>query len=174
MAAEIVDALNQYGKYDLPDNVRRDVEEYVSRHGGVTLTKGEGHHLLLTSHDPALLVENAHHKTLAPFVLGRAIDGALIVEQAQRGHVKQALQQFGYLAEDLAGYVDGGALAVHLRTHTASEEMPFALRHHQDEAVAVFHAGRSARGGSGVIVQPGAAGRTLVGLGILAELQCNM
>ncbi|MGI8824286.1 MAG: DNA repair helicase XPB [Chloroflexota bacterium] len=172
-AAEIVDALNRYGKYDLPDNVRRDIEEYVSRYGRIKLTRGEGHHLLLTSDDPALLAEIAHHKRLAPFVIGRTSDSALIVEQAQRGHIKQSLLQFGYPAEDLAGYVDGAPLNVHLRKHTASEDLPFALRHYQEEAVAIFHAGGSARGGSGVIVLPCGAGKTLVGMGILAELQCN-
>src|SRR5947209_4981201 len=40
-AAEIVESLNRLGKYDLPENVRRDIEEYVSRYGRVQLLKGE-------------------------------------------------------------------------------------------------------------------------------------
>ena len=35
-----------------------------------------------------------------------------------RGHLKQALVQFGFPAEDLAGYVDGAPLAVGLRDMT--------------------------------------------------------
>lgn len=172
-AAAIVDALNRFGKYDLPDNVRRDIEDYVSRYGRVKLVKGEGHHLKLTSDDPALLAEIAHHKRLAPFVVERLEDGSLVVDQAQRGHVKQALLQFGYPAEDLAGYVSGAPLELRLRDRTLSEEEPFGLRDYQRDAVAIFHAGGAAHGGSGVIVLPCGAGKTLVGLGIMGELQCN-
>jgi len=172
-AGAIVDALNRFGKYDLPDNVRRDIEDYVSRYGRVKLMKGEAGRLLLISDDPALLAEIAHHKRLAPFVVGRAPDGALVVEQAQRGHVKQALLQFGYPAEDLAGYVPGAPLTLRLRGRTVAGDQPFALRGYQEDAVAIFHAGGSERGGSGVIVLPGGAGKTVVGLGIMAHLQCN-
>ena len=172
-ADAIVDALHRFGKYDLPDNVRRDVHDYVSRYGRVKLLKGEGRHLLLTSDDPALLAEIAHHKRLAPFILSRAADGALVVDQAQRGHVKQALLQFGYPAEDLAGYVSGAPLSLRLRARTAYEDLPFELREYQREAVAIFHAAGSARGGSGVVVLPCGAGKTVVGLGIMGELQCN-
>ncbi|HEX6509112.1 MAG TPA: DNA repair helicase XPB [Chloroflexota bacterium] len=177
-ADAMIDALHAYGKYPLPDNVRRDIEEYVSRYGRVKLVKGDPqadgpHRLLLVSDDPALLAEIEHHKRLAPFILGRAAGGALMVEGAQRGHIKQALLQFGYPAEDLAGYVDGAPLEIRLLERTASENEPFALREYQREAAAIFHAGGAARGGSGVIVLPCGAGKTLVGLGIMSEVQAN-
>src|SRR5439155_9793200 len=105
--------------------------------------------------------------------LGRDAAGRLIVDPAQRGHIKHALVQFGYPAEDLAGYVDGAPLEIRLREATRLEGEPFALRAYQRESVAVFHAGGSARGGSGVIVLPCGAGKTLVGLGIMAELGAN-
>lgn len=171
-AQGIVEALDRFGKYDLPDNVRRDVADYVSRYGRVKLVKGEGRHLLLTSEEPALLAEIAHHKRVAPLLSG-SLDGALIVDQADRGRIKQALLQFGYPAEDLAGYVAGAPLAIHWRDHTMAEDEPFALRDYQREAVSIFHAGGSVRGGSGVIVLPCGAGKTLVGMGIMAETQCN-
>jgi DNA excision repair protein ERCC-3 len=168
----IVEALQRLGKYDLPDNVRRDIVDYVSRFGRVRLEKWDEHHLLLTSDDPALLAELAHHKKLIPLVTGRS-DGALQVDPAQRGRIKQALLQIGYPAEDLAGYVDGTPLTLRLRERTLGEDLPFALRAYQLDAVSIFHAGGSARGGSGVVVLPCGAGKTLVGLGIMAELQSN-
>lgn len=171
-APAIVEALDRFGKYDLPDNVRRDVADYVSRYGRVKLVKGEDRHLLLTSDDPVLLAEIAHHKRVAPLLSGSS-DGALIIDQAERGRVKQALLQFGYPAEDLAGYVDGAPLAIRWRECTLAEDEPLALRDYQREAVSVFHAGGSVRGGSGVIVLPCGAGKTLVGMGIMAETQCN-
>ena len=178
----IVDALVRYGKYDLPGNVRRDVEDYVSRYGRVKLVKPDSElsqyagRLLLVSDDAALLAEIAHHKHLAPFILAQEIEApapSLVIDGAQRGRVKQALLQFGFPAEDLAGYVPGAPLAVRLREHRMANDEPFALRAYQQEAVDVFHAGGSSSGGSGVIVLPCGAGKTMVGLGILAELQCN-
>ena len=62
------------------------------------------------SDDPALLAEIGHHKRLAPLIADRTPEGALVIEQADRGRIKQALLQFGYPAEDLAGYVDGAPL----------------------------------------------------------------
>jgi DNA excision repair protein ERCC-3 len=172
-APEIVESLNRLGKYDLPDNVRRDIEDYVSRYGRVKLLKGEGRQLRLVSADPALLLEIERHKTIAPLLSGRDSERALIVDQAQRGHIKQALLQIGYPVEDLAGYVTGAPLTVHLLAHTRRDNLPFALRRYQDDAVSIFHAGGSERGGSGVIVLPCGAGKTVIGLAAMAQLHCN-
>lgn len=177
-AQTIVETLLRFGKYELPGNVRRDIEDYVSRYGRVRLIKGDSTtgptpHLLLVSDDPALLAEIRHHKRLAPLIAAHTPEGALVIAQADRGRIKQALLQFGYPAEDLAGYVDGAPLHLALRDHTAGEDLPFSLRDYQREAVSIFHAGGTARGGSGVIVLPCGAGKTLVGLGIMNQVQAN-
>ena len=172
-AGEVVDALERFGKYPLPGNVRADVADYVARYGRVKLVRHDDGKLRLVSEDRPLLAEIAHHRRLAPFIVGRGQDGALVVEPAQRGHVKHALVQFGYPAEDLAGYVAGARLEIRLRETRASDGAPFALRRYQREAAAVFHAGGSARGGSGVIVLPCGAGKTLVGMAAMAELQSS-
>src|SRR5439155_25386705 len=171
-AEGVIGALERFGKYDLPGNLRADIAEYVSRYGRVKLIK-EGEQLLLVSEDRALLAEIMHHKRLMPLLLGRDATGRLLVDPAQRGHIKHALVQFGYPAEDLAGYVQGAPLELRLRAVTQIEGSEFVLRHYQRDAVEIFHAGGSARGGSGVIVLPCGAGKTVVGLGILAELQCS-
>lgn len=172
-ATAIVEVLNTFGKYDLPDNVRRDIEDYISRYGRVKIVSGDARHLLLISDDRALLAEIAHHKRLVPFVRDTMPDGALLVDRVHRGYLKQALLQFGYPAEDLAGYVEGAPLAIALRDRTVKGDVPFALRDYQTDATAIFHAGGAAHGGSGVIVLPCGAGKTMVGLGIMAELQSN-
>ena len=184
--ASIVESLERYGKYELPGNVRADIRDYVSRYGRVKLIRqeqdvGEAGNgtvgvglpasLWLVSDDEALLVEIAHHKRLAPLVVERR-RGALRIDAAQRGHVKHALVEFGYPAEDLAGYVDGAPLEVDLRSVTAQEEA-FALRAYQREAADVFHAAGAARGGSGVIVLPCGAGKTVVGLATMAVVRSN-
>ncbi|MBI3972009.1 MAG: DEAD/DEAH box helicase [Chloroflexi bacterium] len=173
LAAEaIVDTLERYSKYDVPGNVLTDVVEYVSRYGRVKLVK-DGDRLVLRSDDAALLVEIAHHRRLAPFIRGRRPDGSLLVDPAQRGHVKHALVQFGYPAEDLAGYVDGAPLEIQLREITASEGEPLRLRDYQRGAADVFYASGTARGGSGVIVLPCGAGKTVVGLATMAAVSAN-
>src|SRR5437763_10743833 len=93
-----------------------------------------------------------------------------LIDPACRGVLKQALIAVGYPAEDLAGYTEGAALPIHLR-HVASSGMPFHVRDYQREAVDVFYAGGDARGGSGVIVLPCGAGKTIVGIGAMALMQ---
>src|SRR5213083_1724338 len=89
-AGAILDSLDQFSKYDVPANVRTDVADYVSRFGRVKLVSRDGQ-LLLVSDDRALLAEIAWHKRITPFLLGPGADGALLVDPARRGHVKQAL-----------------------------------------------------------------------------------
>ena len=162
-AAAIVGALERFGKYELPGNVRADIVDAVARYGQVKLVQ-EGQHLLLVSEDRPLLVEIERHKHIAPCLIGRHLSGGLLVDPAQRGRIKQALLQFGYPAEDLAGYVSGAPLEIALRA-TTLDGRSFTLRDYQHEAVAVFHADGTSRGGSGVIVLPCGAGKTVVGLG---------
>jgi DNA excision repair protein ERCC-3 len=95
------------------------------------------------------------------------------VNPAMRGHIKKALVDIGFPAEDLAGYVSGAGLALRLRQFTRGDQRPFGLRHYQADAIEIFHADGSARGGSGVIVLPCGAGKTMVGMGAMERLQTN-
>ncbi len=171
-AGSILETLEQFSKYEVPANVRTDIADYVSRYGRVKLVSRDGQ-LLLVSQDQALLAEIARHKRITPFLIGPRADGALLVDPARRGHVKQALVQFGYPAEDLAGYVPGAPLEIRLRTPETLSGERFTLRHYQEDAVAIFHAGGAAQGGSGVVVLPCGAGKTIVGMAAMAALQCN-
>ncbi|MBN1484096.1 MAG: DEAD/DEAH box helicase [Chloroflexia bacterium] len=170
-AERILDGLARYSKYPLPGNVLVDIREFVSRYGRVKMIRQENE-LLLVSEDRALITELAQHKLLQPYILKQRDERALQVEPARRGHIKQALVNIGYPAEDLAGYVRGEALAIQLRQETASGN-PFALRHYQQEAADIFYAGGAARGGSGVIVLPCGAGKTMVGMAAIVEMQCS-
>jgi DNA excision repair protein ERCC-3 len=171
-AAVIIGALVEYGKYDLPENVRVDILDYVSRYGRLKLIKADDGLLYLTSSDSVLISEIEHHKKIQPFILARTNAYTLKVDPTQRGHLKHALVLIGYPVEDLAGYIKGAHLPITLR-ETTREHEHFGLRKYQREAVDIFHAGGSTRGGSGVIVLPCGAGKTVVGLGTLAELQTS-
>ena len=170
-AQEIVDGLTRYAKYPVPAHVVRDIVEYVSRYGRVKLLRQE-EQLLLASDDPLLLDELASHKKLQPMLLGRADCHHLRVNPALRGHIKQVLVQIGYPAEDLAGYVRGDDLSFSLRAVTV-QGGAFTLRSYQQDAADIFYAAGSARGGSGAIVLPCGAGKTVVGMSVMAQMQTS-
>ncbi len=165
----VIEALKQYSKYPLPANVETDIREYLSRYGRLKLVR-QGADLALISDDVALIREIARHREIQPHILGQADPHRLTVDPARRGHIKQALLVIGYPAEDLAGYVDGAALSFELR-HTSRHGREFSLRGYQTQAADAFHAGGGPVGGSGVIVLPCGAGKTIVGIAAMHKLQ---
>jgi len=170
-AADILAALDRFTKYPVPGNIEFEVRDFVARYGRLKLERRDGG-LVLTSTDAPLIAEILRHKLVRPF-LAEPLDAfTLAVLPDRHGHVKQALIKIGYPVEDLAGYADGTPLPFALRA-TTSEGKPFVVRPYQRDAADAFHAGGSARGGSGVIVLPCGAGKTIVGLAAMARLQTH-
>ncbi len=169
-AAQVLEALRRYTKFPLPPNLPVDITQTMARYGRIRLERLDESRLRLVCADAALLAELRRHKGVRDY-LGEPLDAqSCVVAAAHRGVLKQALVAVGYPAEDLAGYTPGADLPIALRA-TTSAGLPFALRDYQRDAAAVFHAGGSARGGSGVIVLPCGAGKTIVGLAVMALLQ---
>ncbi|HEX2909309.1 MAG TPA: DNA repair helicase XPB, partial [Chloroflexia bacterium] len=142
-----------------------------SRYGRIKLLYEEGR-MVLKSEDKLLLMEVERNKNLQPYIIQRLNEQTLQVDPAKRGHIKQALVQFGYPAEDLAGYTDGASLELALRPSTLGGRS-FGLRDYQEDAVGAFYAEGSYSGGSGVVVLPCGAGKTVVGMGVINELQSH-
>ena len=168
-AKMIIELLTSYSKYDIPGNIIFDIREYISRYGRIKLIR-DGDALLLTSSDTALIAEIIHHKRTQPFLLRQLDTNTLQVNAARRGHIKQALIHIGFPAEDLAGYTDGSPLPMKLRPVTAEGKV-FEPRAYQYGASAAFYAGGAPSGGSGVVVLPCGAGKTIVGLVTMADIQ---
>jgi len=157
-AEQVVDALLRFSRYPVPHALLVDVAETMDRYGRLQLVNDPAHGLVLKGLDRAVLVEVAKSKKLAG-MLGAMIDSDTIaVHPSERGRLKQALLKLGWPAEDLAGYVDGEAHAIALK------EDGWHLRDYQRQAVEHFWAG-----GSGVVVLPCGAGKTLVGAAAMAE-----
>ncbi|MFI5273644.1 MAG: DNA repair helicase XPB [Ktedonobacterales bacterium] len=167
-ATAVIEALMRYTKYDLPPNVVRDIRDYIGRYGKLKLTRDDSE-LILSSDDPVLIAEVARQKRMQPYILRQRDATSLSVDPARRGHIKQALVGIGYPAEDLAGYTQGAPLALRTVAQTRAGK-PFALRQYQHEAVAAFWANGTARGGSGVVVLPCGAGKTMVGIGAMSAV----
>src|SRR5262249_12029653 len=117
-----------------------------------------------------LLEELARQPKVRDYLGERQSPTTFRVEPAFRGVLKQALVVVGYPAEDLAGYTEGASLPIHLRSVTRSG-LPFHVRDYQRDAADVFYAGGDVRGGSGVIVLPCGAGKTIVGIAVMALMQ---
>jgi DNA excision repair protein ERCC-3 len=159
-AESVVDALLRFSRYPVPHALLVDVAETMDRYGRLVLANDPAHGLVLRATDRAVLVEVAKSKKLAG-MLGTTIDADTIsVHPSSRGHLKQALLKIGWPAEDQAGYVDGEAHPI------ALVQDGWEVRSYQREAVEHFWAG-----GSGVVVLPCGAGKTLVGLAAMAQAQ---
>jgi DNA excision repair protein ERCC-3 len=170
-AEQIIDVLGRYSKFPLPANLPVDIAERVARYGRVRLEKHKDK-LRVICADAPLLEEIARQPKLRQYLGDRVDKTSFAVEPMYRGVLKQALIAIGYPAEDLAGYTEGAELSIGLRK-TARGGMPFIVRDYQLEAVDVFHAGGDVRGGSGVIVLPCGAGKTIVGIAAMAKLRRN-
>lgn len=170
-AAAILTGLEGLSKFPLPGSLRQEIQDYIARYGKVRLIRTPEGELLLESSDPLILVEVWHNPQVRPYLLAERPDG-LLVNPERRGHVKQAMIKIGFPVEDLAGYVEGAHLPVALRPLALSGR-PFALRPYQEQAVRAFHKGGAASGGSGVVVLPCGAGKTIVAIGAIAQVQQN-
>src|SRR4051795_6474229 len=157
-AEQVVDVLLRYSRYPVPHALLVDVADTMARYGRLQLTKDPAHGLVLTSFDRAVLEEVLRNKKIAPMLGTRIDDDTVAVHASERGRLKQMLLKVGWPAEDLAGYVDGEAHTIEL------DQTDWELRDYQADAVEGFWAG-----GSGVVVLPCGAGKTLVGAAAMAK-----
>ncbi len=161
-AKEMVAALQEHARYPVPESVAQEVLDWAERFGRVVITRDDG--LLRCCCADEAIAELLHRDRAAGAYLTDRIDAkSFRVAPGNRGVLKQALVAAGYPAEDLAGYVSGDSLMMSLRDCMASGA-PFTVREYQRQAAESFFAAGSARGGSGVIVLPCGAGKTIVGL----------
>jgi DNA excision repair protein ERCC-3 len=165
-ADEMLAVLTRFSKFPVPPNLAADLTDLASRYGRVRLER-DGDRLRLICPDAPLLAELVRQPKVRQY-LGDAIDGSsYAVDPSFRGVLKQSLIAVGYPAEDLAGYTEGAELPLHLRT-VAISGLPFVVRDYQRDAADVFYAGGGVRGGSGVVVLPCGAGKTIVGIAAMA------
>jgi len=168
---EIADGLIAYSRYDVPAGLVENIMKWVGRYGKITL-EADGDELVLAA-DGETAVELAG-LGLLPGSGDPAPDGRIRwrVPHVRRGELKLELTRRGFPVLDLAGYRPGGQLSVSLRRVTKAGA-PFRLRDYQERAVELFCRDDAGTGGSGVIVLPCGAGKTVVGIAALARLGCE-
>jgi DNA excision repair protein ERCC-3 len=169
-ADAMIESLERYTKFPIPANIPIDIRDMVARYGKVRLVREtESGELRLECDDLALFAELARIKGVREYLGDPAGENAFVISDAFRGLLKQGLIAAGYPAEDLAGYTEGADLPIGLREVCQSGQS-FHLREYQKQAVEAFHADGGPRGGSGVIVLPCGAGKTIVGMAAMAKL----
>ncbi|HEX8781532.1 MAG TPA: DNA repair helicase XPB, partial [Nocardioides sp.] len=161
-AEQVVDALLTHSRYAVPHALLVDIAETMGRYGRLRLEKHPTHGLVLASSDRPVLEEVLRSKKVAGMLGERLDEDTVVVHASERGTLKQALLKLGWPAEDFAGYVDGEAHAIELA------EDGWALRPYQSEAAESFW-----HGGSGVVVLPCGAGKTIVGAAAMAHARAT-
>jgi DNA excision repair protein ERCC-3 len=170
-ATRVLDDLAQFSRYSVPEIVRSEVLEYIGRYGRLVLDRDAGG-LVLRSDDATLLKMLSHQKGVERFFGDFLDEHTARIDVSARGYLKQALVKIGFPVQDLAGYTPGAALQLALRDTLLSGK-PFELRRYQREAADVFYAGGGATGGSGAVVLPCGAGKTVVAMAAMSLVKAH-
>ena len=159
----VLGVLDKYAKFAVPASVRTDITETMSRYGRLTIERSTEGDLELHSDSPAILLEASRQKKIAELLEGQISPTAHRISPWARGQVKQELLKLGWPAEDHAGYTPGTPHAIDLSTGGG-----WKIRDYQAQAVERFW-----DGGSGVVVLPCGAGKTIVGAGAMSVAKTN-
>lgn len=169
-AEEIASVLHRFACVPVPQGLLDEIAGWVERYGLLRIERieGETSRFELVSDDARTLTEVLEHRTVAE--AGELVDGPdgprVLLDDLSRGEIKQRLIRLGFPVDDRGGYVDGDPLDIELRDVTRGGS-PFGLRDYQEAAADAFHASGTALGGSGVVVLPCGAGKTVTAMGVM-------
>ena len=158
----VLGVLDKYAKFAIPSSVRVDIQETMDRYGKLVIRRDAEGQLLLTCSSPAILLEASRGSKIAALLGSRLSEDTFEVLPFARGALKQELLKLGWPADDLAGYTPGTPHEI------ALAEKDWAIRDYQSNAVNKFW-----DGGSGVVVLPCGAGKTIVGAAAMARAKTN-
>jgi DNA excision repair protein ERCC-3 len=165
---DIMNILKQHSRYDIPEIVTTTIKEQMRRYGLLKLVP-QDNDIILTSNDTILLNEIFNTKKIQQFIDARIDDNHVKIRKHYRGHIKQALIKIGFPVEDLAGYEDGDPCPINMK-EVSTKGFKFNIRDYQQSSVTAFYRGGGPEGGSGIVVLPCGAGKTIVGIAIMSLL----
>ena len=158
----VLEVLDRYAKFPVPAAIRIDIQQTMARYGRLVIQKGPDGDLQLHSTEPAVLVETTRARRVNDLLLDRIDANTWRIADWARGQIKQELLKLGWPAEDLAGYTPGKPHEIDLVLSG------WDMRNYQNAAVEKFW-----EGGSGVVVLPCGAGKTIVGAATMAVAKTN-
>lgn len=166
---EIVALLEENARYPVPKVLLDKIHKALENYGRVELVREEDRLVLRpTKAGDDILGQLAGRNSLASFFEKKLDDGTYEIEPGHRGALKVAMIRVGYPLIDRAGFRSGTTLDIEMPT-----DENFSLRPYQKESVKAFFEDQGGGGGSGVVVLPCGAGKTLVGMGLITELRCQ-
>lgn len=168
-AEQMAAALHEHARYPVPPSIEQEVTDLAARYGRVVISRN-GEIFCCTCHDEVIAERLARDRDVGRYLGDRIDRTGFRIDPAVRGLLKQALVGAGFPAEDVAGYVAGEPLAFDLR-RTATSGALFRVRDYQRQAAESFYAAGSDRGGSGVVVLPCGAGKTIVGIAAMNRIK---
>ena len=166
-AEVIISRLEEYTKYPIPQNVIAEIIEISGRFGKIELVKTADERLQLKSEDKNLLSQLAKNPIIRDYI--EKVNGEYFVEAKFRGILKQRFIDLNYPINDIAGFVDGENYNIKM-LETGKDGVPFVLRDYQKSSVEAFIGDNNLRGGSGVVVLPCGAGKTVVGINAMVRI----
>ncbi len=166
-ADEVVATLHDLAKFPVPEHIPASIRDKMDRYGALTLTR-DGAYLRLEADAAARMLEIRQLKGVLDLLGPSDTPLSCRVKTANRGELKQVLTSLGHPVRDLAGYDDGDPLTMALTQIHGTTGEPWSLRDYQIDAIDCFHGGEA--GGSGVVVLPCGAGKTLVGVASMVRL----
>jgi len=174
-ADDLLERLDRFGRFPVPDNVEFFVTDTISRFGKLKLRQTpHENQLFLDVPDSAVRQELMNNKRvsklLTPMEMGDA--SGFLVELYDRGTVKQELIHVGYPVQDEAPLREGEPLKIDLR-EVMQSGAAFDVRDYQTEAAKTFYGTGKPGTGFGTVVLPCGAGKTIVGMKTMELVGAN-
>ncbi|WP_271814461.1 DNA repair helicase XPB [Clostridium beijerinckii] len=166
---DIIEILEKYSKYEVPQNVIKDIEDNINKYGKIKIIREENS-LFLISKDLYIMKEITNYKSIEKYFKEKINDFKYKIDENMRGEIKLSLIKLGYPVEDLGGYIEGNRHEMSLKKFTSLGE-PLLIRDYQKEASEIFYADGSAKGGSGVVVLPCGAGKTVTAMAVMDKIK---
>ncbi|GEP63497.1 DEAD/DEAH box helicase [Clostridium beijerinckii] len=166
---DIIEILEKYSKYEVPQNVIKDIEDNINKYGKIKIIREENS-LFLISKDLYIMKEITNYKSIEKYFKEKINDFKYKIDENMRGEIKLSLIKLGYPVEDLGGYIEGNRHEMSLKKFTSLGET-LSIRDYQKEASEIFYADGSAKGGSGVVVLPCGAGKTVTAMAVMDKIK---
>jgi DNA excision repair protein ERCC-3 len=169
-AESILDALDRWSRFPVPENVQENIVQAISRFGVVRMVEESDDSLLLIVADPTVRIELASHKRLAGLIEPCA--PGFRVRLVNRGVVKIEMIKIGYPVKDEAPLTSGDPLPFDLK-NVSNATSSFQIRDYQSEAANSSYGMDRPGFGHGTVVMPCGSGKTVVGMAVMALYKTN-
>lgn len=169
---DILKNLDDYSKYEVPQNVIEEIKIIYKRFGLVEIhkLKGDDNNLVLFIKDANVEKEIISIPKLKKFLVKKIDDRRYKISLFSRGDLKVSFFDYNIPVYDIAGYKEGKKLEIDLRKKTLAGK-DLKIREYQKMASDAFYHSGTEYGGHGTVVLPCGSGKTIVGLDVMSKVR---